>query len=189
MAYNPYASHSPEVQSFLGSRMPVNYNWSSAGDPVVNRMNAVLNYEQNRAAQMKDIEWANQQRMSDPAYWAKAFGMNSGNASVDMSNFNVEQSPAYKWRYDQGLEALNRTAAAKRMLGSGNRLAELVNYGQGMASQEYDNEFNRRLAQQKLANDMRAQNMSMAMQGMNAMKRYMPPGQFTTPGGLVTRWD
>lgn len=51
--------------------------------------------------------------------------------------------PSYNWRFGQGLEAVNRTEAARGMLGSGNRLAELMKYGQGMASTEYGNQFNR----------------------------------------------
>lgn len=55
----------------------------------------------------------------------------------------MTSDPSYNWRFGQGLEAVNRTAAAKGMLGSGNRLYELMNYGQGAASQEFGAEFNR----------------------------------------------
>lgn len=51
--------------------------------------------------------------------------------------------PSYQFRYNQGLDAAQRGAAASGMLGSGNRLAELMSYGQGMASQEYGNQFSR----------------------------------------------
>jgi len=186
MAYN----FSPEVARYLNDYTPVpaaTYSW--AGDPGFNSANSLINQAAVQGQRRENIEWANQQRMMDPAYWAQAFGMNSQQKLSDLSGFDITQSPSYKWRFDQGMEAVNRNMAAKGLLKSGNRLAELTKYGQGMASQEYDNEFNRRLAQQKLANDMRAQNMSMAMQGMQAMKRYMPPGEFQTPAGFVTRWD
>ena len=51
--------------------------------------------------------------------------------------------PSYQWRYQQGLDALQRTGAAQGMTGSGNMMAELEKYGQGMASTEYGNQFNR----------------------------------------------
>jgi len=51
--------------------------------------------------------------------------------------------PSYKWRFDQGMEGVNRGAAASGMLRSGNRLAELETFGQNMASQEYSNQFAR----------------------------------------------
>lgn len=46
-------------------------------------------------------------------------------------------SPAYQFAFGQGLDAVNRTEAAKGMLGSGNRLYDLTKYGQGLAGQQY----------------------------------------------------
>lgn len=54
--------------------------------------------------------------------------------------------PSYQWRMDQGMENLSRASAARGMLGSGNVLAELTNYAQGAASQEYGAQFNRLLS-------------------------------------------
>jgi hypothetical protein len=56
---------------------------------------------------------------------------------------SVQQSAAYKFRVNQGQEALQRSLGAKGMLNSGNRLMELTKYGQDMGSQEYDNQFGR----------------------------------------------
>jgi hypothetical protein len=53
--------------------------------------------------------------------------------------------PSYQWRMDQGMENLSRASAARGMLGSGNVLAELTDYAQGAASQEYGAQFNRLL--------------------------------------------
>lgn len=138
---------------------------------------------------MQAVEWANRQKMQDPAYWAQAFsgGNNSLGSLVSPQNFN--QSDAYKWNFEQGREAVNRTAADRRMLGSGNRLSELTKFGQGLASQEYGNEFNRQLSLKQLEQNQRAQNMQMGMNAMESMKRYMPPGVFRTAGGVATRWD
>lgn len=55
------------------------------------------------------------------------------------------QDPSYAFRVGQGQQALERSAAAKGMLGSGNILAELQKYGQDMGSQEYQNQYNRLL--------------------------------------------
>ena len=55
----------------------------------------------------------------------------------------IENTNAYKFRFNQGQQALERSAAAKGMLNSGNTLAELARYGQGMASDEYGKEFER----------------------------------------------
>jgi hypothetical protein len=53
--------------------------------------------------------------------------------------------PSYQWRMEQGMNNLARSSAAKGMLGSGNMAAELLSFGQGMASQEYGSQFNRLL--------------------------------------------
>lgn len=55
----------------------------------------------------------------------------------------IQQTAGYQFQLGQGNEAINRSAAAKGMLNSGNVLAELAKYGQGMASTEYGNQVNR----------------------------------------------
>lgn len=58
----------------------------------------------------------------------------------DFSKFHA--SPGYQFRMDQGVQAVDRGASARGMLGSGQRLKELTNYGQGLASDEYGNYLN-----------------------------------------------
>lgn len=53
--------------------------------------------------------------------------------------------PSYAWRFNQGQQALERSQAARGLLGSGNAATELVQYGQGLASTEYGSEFTRAL--------------------------------------------
>lgn len=69
-------------------------------------------------------------------------GSGPGGGSVS-ALASLQSSPGYQFRYNQGLQALNSSLAAKGMLNSGNRLAALQNYGQDYASQEYNNQFNR----------------------------------------------
>lgn len=63
-----------------------------------------------------------------------------------MNGTFAPDDPSYQWRVQQGMTNLGRSQAAKGMLGSGNMAAELLTYGQGMASQEYGAQFNRLLA-------------------------------------------
>ena len=56
---------------------------------------------------------------------------------------SIQQSAAYKFRFGQGQEALQRSLGARGMLNSGNRLMELTKYGQDMGSQEYDAQYGR----------------------------------------------
>lgn len=50
---------------------------------------------------------------------------------------SMESSPLYQSMLDQGMNAVNRTAAAKGQLGSGNRLADLMSAGQKTAANYY----------------------------------------------------
>lgn len=59
----------------------------------------------------------------------------------DMSAFKAD--PGYQFRQDQGLQALTRMAAARGNYRSGGTDADILNYSQGLASQEYDNVWNR----------------------------------------------
>lgn len=49
----------------------------------------------------------------------------------------VAATPGYQFQMDQGTKAIERQGAAKGMLGSGNTLTALTNYGQGLAQNFY----------------------------------------------------
>ena len=56
---------------------------------------------------------------------------------------NFFQSPDYTFRLDEGLKALDRSAAARGQMLSGGHLKDLTRFSQGMASTEYQNYVNR----------------------------------------------
>jgi len=53
--------------------------------------------------------------------------------------------PGYNFRLTQGTKAIERSAAARGGLLTGNTGGSLANFGQGLASQEYSNAYNRAL--------------------------------------------
>jgi hypothetical protein len=55
-------------------------------------------------------------------------------------------SPGYNWRRDQGVQAVERSAASRGLLGSGAAVKAIGRYADGLASSEYQN-FGDRLAQ------------------------------------------
>jgi hypothetical protein len=55
-------------------------------------------------------------------------------------------SPGYQFRMDQGLQAIDRGAAARGILGSGATVKAEQRYGEGLAASEYDS-YTARLAQ------------------------------------------
>ena len=66
------------------------------------------------------------------------------NFNFDFSNY--QNSDAYKFLMDQGTQAIMRSSAAGRRLGGGQTAIDLMQFGQGLASQEYGNEFARQLS-------------------------------------------
>lgn len=63
--------------------------------------------------------------------------------SPEVIQAKLEADPGYQFRFNQGMQALNRSAAAGGNLLSGNTLAAAQEFGQGIASQEYNNTVNR----------------------------------------------
>ncbi len=57
--------------------------------------------------------------------------------------WNFEADPGYQFRRDEGLKALDRTAAAKGKLLSGAQFKAASDYNSGLASQEYGNWWDR----------------------------------------------
>jgi hypothetical protein len=54
-----------------------------------------------------------------------------------------QQDPSYQFRQSEGIKALERSAAARGNLMSGSTLKGVQRFGQDLASQEYQNAFNR----------------------------------------------
>lgn len=66
-----------------------------------------------------------------------------GKYARDFGMADYQADPGYAFRLSEGMKALDRTAAARGGLLSGATLKGAQRYGQDMASQEYQNAFNR----------------------------------------------
>jgi hypothetical protein len=121
--------------------------------------------------------------------WSKYRGLAGDKLSQDMdsandpSNFYRERlqqmsepgaefqtsDPSYNFRFKQGLQANARSLGARGLLNSGNAAAELQEYGQQSASQEYGAQFNRMLqGLEGVSNQYNQQQTRlMAMAGIN----------------------
>jgi len=64
-------------------------------------------------------------------------------AEFTPANFLANQDPGYAFRMAEGLKGLERSAAARGGLLSGSTLKGISRYSQGLASDEYQNAFNR----------------------------------------------
>ena len=69
-----------------------------------------------------------------------SYGKEASSAwSPEVIQSKLEATPGYQFRMHQGMQAMDRTAAAKGGLLSGGQLAAAQEFGQGLASQEYQN--------------------------------------------------
>jgi hypothetical protein len=111
-----------------------------------------------------------QQAIAAPYTLAGSFGVNelarqlgvagdSGSAGYgslmkgyDPSTFAAD--PGYGFRMAEGQKALERSAAARGGLLSGSAMKGTLNYAQGLASQEYQNAFNRYTSERNTRYDM-----------------------------------
>jgi len=101
----------------------------------------------DRAADVQRQMFERQVELQEP--WRKA-GEQALNKLVPLSTeytpFGMQQfqqDPGYAFRLSEGQKALERSAAARGGLMSGNALRAAQQYGQEMGSQEYQNAFNR----------------------------------------------
>lgn len=80
--------------------------------------------------------YAPEQQYKEPTY-----------KEYQQQQFNFQADPGYKWRLQQGLNAVQNTAAARGSGLSGATLAAMQKYVQGFASNEYQNAWNRNYRQ------------------------------------------
>lgn len=90
-----------------------------------------------------------EQTRADQEPWRQA-GMTALNQLIPLAtNYQkfgmdqFQQDPGYQFRLNEGLKALDRQAAARGGLISGNAMKAAGRYGQDYASNEYQNAFNR----------------------------------------------
>jgi len=101
----------------------------------------------NRAADLQMKQFERQVELQEP--WRQA-GITALNKltplATEYTPFGMQQfqqDPGYAFRLQEGMKALERSAAARGGLLSGGMLKGAQQYGQDLASQEYMNAFNR----------------------------------------------
>jgi hypothetical protein len=113
----------------------------------------------DRAAQLQADQFAQQRADQEPFRQAGITTQNEllrqlglggeagsagyGNLMRNFSQQDFQADPGYGFRMSEGLKAIDRQAAARGGLISGGALKAAQGYGQDLASQEYQNAFNR----------------------------------------------
>lgn len=100
----------------------------------------------DRATQLQR-EIYNQNR-EDQEPWRKAgaealSGLGNSDFQRDFTTRDFDVDPGYNFRMAEGQKAIERSAAARGGLNSGANMKALAKYGQGLASEEYGNAYNR----------------------------------------------
>jgi len=93
----------------------------------------------DRAAQLQQQQFDKNIELQAP--WREA-GVNAL-GKLQSGDVMGQMDPSYQFRLSEGMKALDRTAAARGGLLSGATLKGAQRYGQGLASQEYGNAYNR----------------------------------------------
>lgn len=88
-------------------------------------------------------EAAKKRAQADAAQSAGAPGDSFGSLMKKFSAEDFEADPGYQFRMDEGMRGVEDGAAARGGLLSGAALKAIQKYGQGLASQEYGNAYNR----------------------------------------------
>lgn len=99
------------------------------------------------AANATQLQMFNTQR-EDAAPWRAAggralAGLENSDFQRDFTMADFTADPGYQFRMNEGLKAIQNAASARGRLSSGGTLKSLLGYGQEMASQEYQNAYNR----------------------------------------------
>ena len=100
----------------------------------------------DRAGQLQQEQFERQIELQAPFREAGVRALGKLESASDYTPFGMDQfqaDPGYGFRFNQGQKALERSAAARGGLISGNTGGALQQFGQGLASQEYQNAFNR----------------------------------------------
>lgn len=87
------------------------------------------------------------QSRADLAPWREAGGTAiKGGLAMLMPGYDYTTSPGYQFRMDEGNRAIENSAAAKGMLMSGGTLKDIDRFSQGLAADDYNDQFNRMMA-------------------------------------------
>jgi hypothetical protein len=88
-----------------------------------------------------------QQGREDLAPWRAAGGQAIGQGLAMLQpGYDHTTSPGYDFRFGEGQRAVESSAASRGMLMSGGTLKDLTRFGQGIAADDYNDQFNRTMS-------------------------------------------
>lgn len=123
---------------------------SNAAGNAAQTQAAASNYATNAQTQEFNTQFAAEQPWLQAGQSAlpQLQSMAATAPTFTQQDFLNNQDPAYQFDMQQGLNAVQRSAAASGSLQSGGTLKSINDYAQGMASNEYQNAYNRFMTSQ-----------------------------------------
>jgi hypothetical protein len=109
-----------------------------------------------KAAKLQKQALAQQLALTKPYVEAGTNAMAEYQKMAPYENFGMKQfeaDPGYNFRLSEGMKGLERSAAARGLLQSGSTLKGIQQYGQNLASSEYENAFSRYLTEREARMD------------------------------------
>jgi hypothetical protein len=156
----PAAEGGGFLSSLTGGGGAGGFNWGSLVGPAVSAIGGVAGANAAKDAANAQLQAAREaQAKLEPWYQAGGNALNRlqellgiggnkgaadyGSAAKDFGASDFQADPGYAFRKQEQERSLQRAAAASGGLGSGKYLKDAMSYSGGLASQEYNNSFNR----------------------------------------------
>ena len=167
--------------AIVGTAAVSAYSSNQASNAQQDASNQATAAQLQATKESNELQWKMfEQNRADQEPWRQA-GQKALQIIQETPDFNFSQSdffddPSYQFRMDQGVKALDRSAAASGNIRSGAQDKALLNYGQNLASTEYGNAFNRALT---TYNTNMSKQQSLAGIGQSATNAVASMGQNT----------
>ncbi len=105
------------------------------------RTSALSSIDQGVTSAIGELSPQSQANRDALSQISELLGLNGGDNTSILQK--LESTPGYQFRYQQGIDAVNRQLAARGQFDGRNKMEELVTFGQGIASQELSDQTNR----------------------------------------------
>jgi hypothetical protein len=144
--FNPQMIYAPTAQGYQQAGAQKNADIAAAESRAQNYYNQAIASIQNASKQttallQPDVE-ANRAALEKIKLYNNIGTANDGGASLQKE---LQATPGYQFQLNEGSRLLSQQIASKGMLESGALLKELQSYGQGIASQTFNDSYNRLL--------------------------------------------
>lgn len=158
-AQSASADKSLDLQSeMFDKQAALNQPWQDAG------LKALAQYADNPAFEFNRSDY---ERFA-PTQQVEKFDIPDPYGDFNFNPADLQNDPSYQFRLQQGVNALDASAASRGKLLSGAQDKAVTQYGQDLASQEYANAYNRSLQGYQTNAATNLNNFNQALSGYNA---------------------